>query len=185
MTIFKPKRYPKVECCGCGNCCSIPEIPITHKDLERLVKVTGMPASRIVRFCSDSEMEFDADSGLWISFKTGKKAMVLRKRRGRCVFQTKTCTCKAYEARPQTCRTFPYSVDFEDAKCKEVNKISLNNIIDCKGVKCKEIDVDNLIANVRRESREDRAYHGLIRVWNKSGGDMCGSIDFLMYIGFF
>jgi len=177
------KRYPKVQCSRCGNCCRIPEIPITHKDLGRLVKATGKPAGQIVRFCPDSEMEFDAESGLWIAFKSGKKAMVLRKKSERCMFQTNDCACAAYEARPQTCRTFPYSVEFEDVKCLTVCDISLNGVLDCNAAKCSKIDIDKLLTEVCKENREDKEYHRLIKSWNKSSPSG-NTADFLSYIGF-
>jgi Fe-S-cluster containining protein len=176
-------KYPKVQCGRCGNCCRLPEIPVTHKDLARLMKFTGRRANQIVRFCSDSEMEFAADSGLWISFKSGKKAMVLRKKAGRCMFQTPKRACSAYEARPQTCRTFPYSVEFEDVTCRVVSEIDLNTVLDCNAVKCSEVDIDTLVANVRKENREDKEYHKLIKAWNKMN---CWgtTVDFLQYLGF-
>ena len=179
----KKLRYPKVRCGRCGNCCRLPEIPITHRDLERLVESTGKPASRIVRFCPDSEMEYDAESGLWIDFKSGKHAMVLRKKSGRCAFQAAKCACAVYESRPQTCRTFPYSVEFGDITGKTAAKISLNRVLECNAAKCSAIDLDKLLADVRKESREDIEYHGLIRAWNESGGSG-GTAGFLRFIGF-
>jgi Fe-S-cluster containining protein len=176
-------KYPKVACSRCGNCCSIPVVPVTRKDLARLVKATGKPAKDIVRFCSISEMEYDADAGLWISFASGKRAMVLRKRGEACLFQTKDRTCSAYAGRPQTCRTFPYSVEFEDDKDRAVSKIKLNKILDCNAVKCSEIDIDTLIDNVRKENREDREYYRLIKQWNQTE-NKGKTADFLKFIGF-
>jgi Fe-S-cluster containining protein len=178
------QKYPKVECSRCGRCCRVPLVPITHKDLRRLVRSTGLPVSRIVRFCPLSEMEFDPESGVWITFKSGRRAaMVLRKRSGRCVFQTGECACLVYKARPQTCRTFPYSVEFQDVGRNVVNKISLNEVLKCNAVKCRRIDVDNLLANVRKEIREDKEYHKLIRKWNESA-NKGGTAEFLQFIGF-
>jgi Fe-S-cluster containining protein len=183
MTAKTKKKHPKVQCVRCGNCCRIPEIPITHKDLSRLAEATGKPANRIVRFCPISEMEYDPDSGMWISFKSGKRAMVLRKKSGRCQFQTPKRTCAAYEARPQTCRTFPYSVDFQGAKNDMAPDISLNTVLACNAEKCSAIDVDNLLNNVRKENKEDRGYHKLIKKWNDSP-NKGGTADFLAFIGF-
>jgi len=148
-----------------------------------LVKFTGKPASQLIRFCPDLEMEFDSESGLWIKFKSGKKAMVLRKKDGRCMFQTSKRACSAYEARPQTCRTFPYSVEFQDVSCKTVSEIALNEVLDCNAVKCLGIDVDKLVTDVRKENREDKEYHRLIKAWNKMK-DPGTTQDFLDYLGF-
>jgi len=183
MITFKKTKYPKVKCARCGDCCRVPIVPVTHRDVARLVTQTGLPAGKIVRFCSISEMEYDSESGLWISFKSGRRAMVLRRRSGRCAFQTPDRACSVYTARPQTCRTFPYSIDFADARRTVIDDIRLNKILKCNALKCKEIDLDFLIDNVRRESREDMAYHRLVKQWNDSN-EKGGTIDFLRFIGF-
>jgi len=180
---LKKLKYPKVQCARCGSCCRIPFVPVTHKDLERLVKATGKPAGRIVRFCTFSEMEFDPESGLWISFKSGRRAMILRRKNGRCIFQTPKRACAEYEARPQTCRTFPYDVSFEDEKSGVVDEIALNTVLACKAEKCPKIDLEMLVANVRKENKEDKEYHKLVWAWNESG-EKGGTADFLKHIGF-
>ncbi len=115
-------KYQKVKCARCGDCCRIPVVPVTHKDVARLIKHTGLSISALVRFCPSSEMAYDEDSGLWIKFKSVRRAMILRKRGERCIFQTPERACSAYEARPQTCRTFPYSVDFDGAEIEEITR---------------------------------------------------------------
>lgn len=179
--ILKKLKYPKVQCGRCGNCCRIPFVPVTHKDLLRLMKATGKTAKQIVRFCSFSEMEFDAESGLWISFKSGRRAMILRKKSGRCMFQTAKRACAEYEARPQTCRTFPYDVTFEDSKNDAAEEIALNTVLPCNAVKCAKIDLEKLLADVRKENREDREYHKLVKAWNAQE-EKGGTEDFLRYI---
>jgi Fe-S-cluster containining protein len=160
----------------------VPVVPVTHKDVARLIKHTGLPASALVRFCPSSEMAYDDDSGLWIKFKSIRRAMVLRKRRdGRCIFQTPEKACSAYEARPQTCRTFPYNVDFDG---KKITEITLNEVMKCNAVKCSKgsIDIDAVIANVKKEYREDNSYHKSVKQWNSSNGR--GTVkDFLKFIG--
>ena len=183
----KKFRYPKVACSRCGDCCRIPIVPVTHKDVARLVKLTGKTANRLVRFCSSDEMSYDDESGLWITFKSGKYAMVLRKKKsGECIFQTVDHACAVYAARPQTCRTFPYSVEFEDDSVKVVEKITLNKVMKCNAKKCSSIDIETLVNNARKENREDKAYHRLVKRWNKlpkSDGES-GIADFLRFIGF-
>ncbi len=174
-------KYPKVKCARCGDCCTIPEVPVTHKDVARLVKHTGLSASALVRFCPFSEMDYDENSGLWIKFKSTRRAMVLRKRGERCIFQTPEKACSAYEARPQTCRTFPYSVEFEG---KKIDEIRLNEVMKCNAVKCGKgcIDIDTVIANIKKENREDSEYHKLVKRWNLSN-NAGGVKDFLKFAG--
>jgi Fe-S-cluster containining protein len=127
-------------------------------------------------------MAYDEDSGLWIKFKSVRRAMILRKRGERCIFQTPERACSAYEARPQTCRTFPYSVDFDGA---EIEEIRLNKVMKCKAIKCSKgcIDIDTVIANTKKENREDEEYHKLVKQWNLSHSDGTTK-DFLEFIGF-
>ncbi len=177
----KLPKYTKVKCARCGDCCRIPVVPVTHKDVARLIKHTGLSVSALVRFCPSSEMAYDEDSGLWIKFKSVRRAMVLRKRGERCIFQTPEKACSAYEARPQTCRTFPYSMDFDG---KKVVEITLNKVMKCNAIKCSKgcIDIDTVIANVRKEDREDNEYHKLVERWNLSHST--GTVkDFLKFIG--
>jgi Fe-S-cluster containining protein len=156
-------------------------VPITHKDLARIIKATGKPANKIVRFCPDSEMEYDDESGIWIKFKSGKRAMVLRKKKEKCMFLTKHYECTIYTARPQTCRTFPYSIYFKDGRDRIISEISLNKVLDCNAKRHPSIDIGAVVADVRRENREDREYHRLVEQWNKSG-EKGTTADFLQYI---
>jgi Fe-S-cluster containining protein len=128
-------------------------------------------------------MAYDDDSGLWIKFKDGRRAMVLRKGRGgRCIFQMPDKACSAYEARPQTCRTFPYSIIIDG---KQVTEIALNRVMECNAVKCSKgaVDIDTVIANVKKENREDGEYHRIVKRWNMSAKPG-GVKDFLKFAGF-
>ncbi|MDR0307574.1 MAG: YkgJ family cysteine cluster protein [Chitinispirillales bacterium] len=178
----KREKKSYVKCVRCGGCCRVPVVPVTHRDLERLVKFTGTAPNAIVRFCPFSEMEYDSDSGLWIKFRYGKHAMVLRKRSEKCIFQTPMRSCSAYEARPQTCRTFPYSVDTDDSENVEIN---LNEVFDCNAAPCEEsdVDIDTLLSDSLNETCEDAEYHNLVKRWNKSE-NKGGTADFLKFIGF-
>jgi uncharacterized protein len=175
-------KYTKIRCSRCGDCCRIPVVPVTHKDVARLIKHTGLSTSALVRFCPSSEMAYDEDSGLWIKFKSVRRAMVLRKRGERCIFQTPERACSAYEARPQTCRTFPYCMDFEG---KKVTEITLNEVMKCNAVKCSKgcIDIDTVVMNIKKENREDDEYHKLVKRWNLSHSTGTAK-DFLEFIGF-
>ncbi len=175
--------YPKVKCARCGTCCSEPIVPITHKDLERLVEYTGKAASDIVRFCSPSEMEYDPDAGLWIRFRYGKRAMVLKKRYERCIFLSSEPGCTAYPARPQTCRTFPYSVDTEAGESGEEVEITLNKIVNCKAKKSSQIEIQTPLDDVYKENCDDYEYDQLVSRFNASG-NQGGTADFLKFLGF-
>jgi len=142
---------------------------------------SGKSVGGLVRFCPSTEMDYDNESGLWIRFKSSRRAMVLRKRRGRCVFQTAERACAVYAARPRTCRTFPYSVSFNG---KEISEITLNKVMKCNAVNCSKADaaIDTVIDEVKKENREDREYCRLVKRWNLSN-NAGTSKDFLRFIG--
>ncbi|MFP4164239.1 MAG: YkgJ family cysteine cluster protein [Chitinispirillaceae bacterium] len=180
MACEKNRKFPEVKCSRCGTCCSEPFVPVTHKDLKRLVSFTGKEAREIVRFSSPSEMDYDPEAGLWIRVRYGKRAMVLRKKVERCVFLSSQQSCTVYQARPRTCRTFPYSIFPNEKGGVEV---VLNRIVKCKAKKRSGSDFDALFKEVQKENREDLEYERIVSRWNESGSSG-GTRDFLNYLGF-
>lgn len=180
------KKYPRVACARCGKCCREPIVPITHKDLRKLMAATKKPASAIVRFCSEDEMEYDSGSGMWINFKSGRRAMVLKKSGDdRCMFQAADKSCVIYDARPMTCRTFPYSVYFEDDDFKrsKVDEIVLNKVMKCNAKKCDVVDTEAIVDNAVVENKNDLEYYRLIKKWNESDIKNKTFKEFLNFIG--
>lgn len=93
---------PQYSCSKCpAYCCSYPEIEVTPRDIERLAKHFGLPASV-------AEERFT-------KYDPKEEVRSLRHRRDR-VFQSactfldqKTRRCGVYEARPAVCRGYPDS----------------------------------------------------------------------------
>jgi Fe-S-cluster containining protein len=158
------KNFTTFECSRCSTCCCVPVVPVTDSDIKRIVAEKGKPVSSFVRFYSPSEMDFDSESDVWIRFPYGKRAMGLRRRKDRCIFLDDEKSCTIYKARPMTCRTFPYMIDF-DENDKPV-KSSLNRIVDCKAKRKKPSPITDVIENVYIEDEEDLLYFERIREWN-------------------
>jgi len=159
------KKFRMIACGRCGTCCTEPVVPVTDSDVKRICKSTGKKAADFIRFYSDQEMEFPEDSEVWIQFKSGKKAMGLKKRSERCMFLSTTVCCRIYDSRPMTCRTFPYMIDFDEDGNPE--KVRRNMIVDCKSSRRGLSYLDPEVSNVRIEMNQDNAYYDKIRLWNK------------------
>lgn len=171
-------NFTTYECSRCGTCCSVPVVPVTNSDIRRIASEIGKKASSFVRFYSPSEMDFDSESDVWIRFSYGKRAMGLRRRKDRCIFLNDEKSCTIYKARPMTCRTFPYMIDFDEND--DPVKSSLNRIVDCKSKRKKPSPITDVIRNVYIEDEEDVSYFDLIREWNRK--PQGGTETFLAYL---
>lgn len=175
------KTYTTVACSGCGTCCTVPIVPVTDSDVARLTAATGKCAAELVRFYKPEELEFDRDAEVWIRFSYGKRAMGLRRKRGRCQFLTNDARCSVYAHRPMTCRTFPYAIEFDDDG--KVFCVDLNKIVTCKATPMPPSPLTQVRKDVLQEELEDEHYFAAIRSWGyeeKKGGTK----EFLAFLGF-
>jgi Fe-S-cluster containining protein len=114
----------KFHCTGCGNCCREPLLPVTDRDLRRLVQHTGVDAARLVHWCSASEIDLDDEPENFVLLPAGKRVMTLRHGRGGCVFLGADQRCTVYGARPLGCRVFPFDSKFaRDGKLRRLELI--------------------------------------------------------------
>jgi len=160
-------------------------VEITHLDIFRLVKHSGLPASNIVRFYSPSEVEDDDDQS-WIKFSYGRRFLGLRKKRGpKCFFLDNEGKCTVYSARPMTCRIFPvnFVVDDDD----RLESIEIADIVTDKFIKCRYYYGDKRSVSYYeslavRADRELTQFRKKIEEWNRlrSGGR---KDDFLAFLG--
>jgi Fe-S-cluster containining protein len=178
--MVKPSLYTTVECSRCSLCCRESIVPVTDSDVKRISRAIKKPAEQIVRFYSIDEMDYDPESGLWIRFTRGKRAMGLRKRHSRCIFLDNKNNCSIYNHRPMTCRTFPYVIDFDQDD--KPRKVKLNQIVSCSCKRKKRTSLKEVIEDARVELKEDSRYYERIESWNrrKVPGRMR---DFLRFLG--
>ena len=178
-TTLKKNLYPTIICSGCGTCCTIPIVPVTDRDIRRLTKATERNASKLVRFYTPLEIEFDKDAEVWIKFRYGRRAMGLRQRCGKCIFLSDKKRCDVYMSRPITCRTFPYVIDFDDF---DNTIFTLNDIVTCKSTKAPDSTLQEILDYTLTEDEEDEAYFKKIRDWNISS-QSGGTHEFLAWCG--
>ena len=149
--------------------------------VRRLVAGTGMQASDFVRFFDTTQTDFERDREGWIRFPYGRRLLGLRKRNKRCIFLDGDNRCTAYDARPITCRTFPFMIDLDDNGT--IENVEMNTGIRCGCPNGVHVSISRLRADARREDREDTAYYRKLRRWNNNG-HTGGKETFLEFLGF-
>jgi Fe-S-cluster containining protein len=91
---FGEEIEAQIDCTQCANCCRVPEVGITPKDVEKLAKFVGV-----------SEREFMEQ----FTALDAEGAVILKKNGNGCVFLEGNL-CSVYTARPQNCANFPHVV---------------------------------------------------------------------------
>ena len=168
------------ECAKCGGCCTDTFVPVTDADVRVLMKRTGRPAPDIVHLCHPRDADCDDDFDGWVKLGRGKRALSLKQKNKRCIFLSDENTCVVYDARPMTCRTFPWMVYLDEDG--DVEEMFLNDEIGCGLGHGPHIPRKELLANVRKEDSRDDAYYRKVRKWNGNGHG--GAVDdFFRFLG--
>lgn len=136
-------------CASCGGkCCNRFAVPITHLDLLRLQKHTGLKADE---FCALEDAQlvsenpypkvFVREGGGW-----KEKLLVMgRKKTEHCVFFAKSSGCRVHSARPAVCRTYPFS-STSCVKRKGMGNKRLERLVGMLAPKAKDIDISGTAA---------------------------------------
>ncbi len=106
-------RGPRIrfKCSLCGECCRLYWVPITHKDLLRIHKAAGLdPGDFATHVPKDAVGEWGVPAFL---LSDGREHYLVLKKRldGFCIFiklRDGRFVCSIYDARPATCRFYPY-----------------------------------------------------------------------------
>jgi len=176
-------RFKCGKCAACC-CCAIPVV--THKDVSRLAKATGMAPVSFVKMYSPREISLDLDHEGWVKMSGGEHIMGLKQKRDCCVFLSGDDRCIAYKARPLTCRTYPFDIEldrrgriialglqqkasYKDKSCVAAPRITHNN--------------NRVIEYAKKEDREDRSYWEKCAQWNKSPRQKHTLKNFLTFMG--
>ncbi len=161
------ERWLAFRCTGCGNCCKGTYICLTDGDARRLAEGTGRPLEEFVRFAHEDEFTMSKRHGWWVRFRRRRGIMVLRWRRGRCVFLDAADRCTAYAHRPIVCRTHPFDITLTDGTGGGVEKLSINRLTPCPH----ELDGHQTRRELglleRLHWRESLRYCDKVSAWNR------------------
>ena len=154
-----------VECAKCAKCCIEPLIPLNDYEVRKITRATGLLASKIVRFVPFEKVSWPKDSDDWVELREGRRIMMLRHHRGKCMF-LKNRRCLIYNHRPRVCRLFPVDFDFyEDGDIYEVE--IQKRISGCKADVAKIPEKDKDMARIAcADFRADENYAQKVAVWN-------------------
>ena len=180
----KVTQLLKSQCGQCGSCCREPFIELTHVDIQRLVRHTGISVDELVKLYASSDVDADEEHD-WVNLSYGKRSIGLsKKRNGDCMFLSDDSRCNAYEARPMSCRLFPVNVEFDEDD--KILKMELSNIITDKFVNCKRSSgkgrtYKDFISTATDAVKEYEAYCKKVDKWNDSSkkGKKKEYLDFL------
>ena len=125
------ERLLRFRCTGCGQCCVGTYICITDADARRLADGMERPVESFARFAREDELTLGKRHGWWVRFARRRGVMVLRWRRGRCIFLDADDRCTAYAHRPIVCRTHPFKVTLTGEDRGGVAKLSLSRVTPC------------------------------------------------------
>lgn len=158
-------------CTECGNCCSDTIVPVSHQDVERLMKGTGLPASKIARFFKTSDFDDKGDGLQLINMDGGRRILGLQKRfdkpnkRDACKFFLNG-RCSVYESRPVTCRVWPFTLVLDEGGA--LRGMSINPSLPCPY----ELDGKNRPKDIKKDwdwdDKQDVAWAAKVKEWNST-----------------
>lgn len=154
-----------ISCKRCTNCCTDTIIPINDDEMKKLMRATGLPMNKIVRFYSFDEVHWPKDSEDWVELRAGRRLMALRQKKDRCMFLSPQ-GCVIYKSRPRVCRLFP--VDFYFTEDFDGHEVEIQSRIHgCEaGVKNLPKNGDKLYQIGLSLFKKDLAYQKKVAGWN-------------------
>ncbi len=139
-------------------------LPLTDHDLRRLVGATGIPWRQLVQWVGKDGIDL-SDRQWFVLLRPGPRTMVLRHRRGRCVYLGADDRCTAYESRPLGCRVFPLDPEFSTRGT--LRRLELIEATECPY----ELDGHHNVADLRtlqqQYDAENDAYLTQVASWNQ------------------
>ena len=161
------REFLKLRCTGCGNCCKL-RVVVTDADVRKLMEYTGLSAKRVVKFYTPDEVDDPPRGPEWIKFGPrlrDRRLMALRDRHGACQF-LKDDRCTVYEARPVTCRVYPFNLSFDETG-RRVKAIEINDACECKYELDDKVDLRAVKRVWFQDDRQDDAYFARVAEWGR------------------
>jgi Fe-S-cluster containining protein len=163
-------------------------LPVTDRDLVRLVQIARRPARDLVRWVTSKQIDLDDEPEAFVRLRAGKRVMTLRHDRRGCILLDEQLRCSVYDARPLGCRVFPFDALFDRAK--KLRRLELIPATECPY----DLSGRHTIKRIRQQQTEFldevEAYQAKIAAFNslqqkrrKLGRALMCSTDFLRFLG--
>ena len=178
---IKKRHLLRFRCTSCANCCRDMHVPVTDADVRRLMEFTGRRASELVGFYTQEHVGHLPGGKGWIKTRPGRVFMGLRQQPdGSCVHLQEN-RCAVYEARPVTCRVFPFNLYFDEAG-RRVEELEINQGTECLYELDGKVSLRNLISTYHWDDRQDEEYFTKVASWNRRRRPGTAG-EFLSYLG--
>jgi len=181
----------RFRCTSCGNCCRDLRVPLTSADLRRLVDATGERAAQIVAWLEPDEVDMTGEPGSMVLLDHGARRalMTLAQHASACRFLRADERCSVYDARPASCRLYPFQPSF--GRRGGLRRLRLLPGTECDYARDGHNDPHALRVADERRWAEHRHYLAQIDAWNRSqrhrarlGHALRGGSGFLEFLGF-
>lgn len=181
----------RFRCTSCGNCCRDLSVPLTDADLQRLLRKTSRSASQVVSWVASEHVDLIGEPGSLVVLGTlsTRVLMILARTDEGCRFLGADAQCTVYEARPASCRLFPFDPSF--GRRGGVRRLRLLSGTECAHERTGHNDAHALREADLQRWAEQRAYQAKISAWNRMqlhrsrlGRRLRDAPDFLAFLGF-
>jgi Fe-S-cluster containining protein len=191
LRVLQGAEHLHFQCTSCGDCCRSLRVAITHHDLARLVSTLGVDAAELVEFLGPDAVDMTGEPETFVELGSGRRLMVLAQRDGACRFLGADNRCRAYAARPDDCRQFPF--DLAHTPTGEALTLSLLPLEGCDYERSAPADVGErereVVGGDEARFRALAEYQMLVARWNllatrrRRFGHRVGDVaDFLDYL---
>jgi Fe-S-cluster containining protein len=159
------ERWLKFRCTGCGNCCKDPLLPLTDRDVLRIVQRTGDDPQEFITWVDRNGIDMDDEPEAFVRLRQGKRVMVMRHQGGGCRYLGSDDRCTIYGSRPLGCRIFPFDPTY--GKDGKLRRLKLIQATDCQY----ELDGKNDPVAIQelhgRHEGATAAYQVRVAEWNR------------------
>jgi Fe-S-cluster containining protein len=184
-------RHLSFRCTSCANCCKDLRVPLTSADLRRLVVKSGQPAAELVEWLPTGEVDLTGEPGSLVLLEQDSRRalMALAQHAGACRFLASDASCSVYEARPGSCRLYPFDAAY--GARGGLRRLRLLGGSACEHARDGHNDAHALREADQQRWAEQRAYQAQVSRWNRSqshrvrfGHRPLGGLEFLSFLGF-
>lgn len=140
---------------------------VTAVDVARLAAASALPASALVTWLAPDQVDMTGEPESFVELGEGRRLMVLAQRDGACQLLGSDQRCRAYDARPRDCRTFPFTFGAAEAGPPVPRRLTLLPLSDCEYESDGHNDPSALDAEDKTRWSELRDYQALVARWNR------------------
>ena len=160
-------KFVHFSCHHCNHCCTEVICLPTPYDVCRIVRETGANPFAFLEFVAPGEIsEVEDNDPTWLDVNGRRYLMALRRDSRGCYFlQAKTGFCSIYAARPLLCRLYPFQV--QEGENGEFLGFTLHDDVGCPRHRDGRVPVQPLQAIYDEDSKHQKAYAALVRVFNR------------------